>query len=329
MLQAFIITLREGLEAFLIIAISLAYLRKSGRHALVPAIHWGVAVSIVVSIAAGMLLQRVSNQALWEGVLAIVAAVLVASLTVHMWRVAKRMKREIEGRLHASAIRAGFAAFLGVFGFTVLMITREGMETALLINALLFQVQSLQLVVGAMAGLLCAAGVAWLWSRYGHRVNLAYFFQVTAIFLLKRFSDSPCTAWARRGTSACTNAGGPMQAYSMDLRERALLDSDAGMKAADVAVKYRVSGSWVRLLKQRRRETGEVAPRVQRHGRRRMLEPHLHTLAALIAEQPDRTLAELKDALGTPARLATIWRAVAALDVTVKKNGPALRTRST
>ena len=62
-----------------------------------------------------------------------------------------------------------------------------------------------------------------------------------------------------------------MQAYSMDLRERALLDSDAGMKAADVAVKYRVSGSWVRLLKQRRRETGEVAPRVQRHGRRRML----------------------------------------------------------
>ena len=81
-----------------------------------------------------------------------------------------------------------------------------------------------------------------------------------------------------------------MQAYSMDLRERALLDSDAGMKAADVAVKYRVSGSWVRLLKQRRRETGEVAPRVQRHGRRRMLEPHLHTLAALIAEQPDRTV---------------------------------------
>ena len=59
-----------------------------------------------------------------------------------------------------------------------------------------------------------------------------------------------------------------MRAYSMDLRERALLDSDAGMKAADVAAKYRVSGSWVRLLKQRRRETGEVAPRVQRHGRR-------------------------------------------------------------
>ena len=70
-----------------------------------------------------------------------------------------------------------------------------------------------------------------------------------------------------------------MRAYSMDLRERALLDSDAGMKAAEVAAKYRVSGSWVRLLKQRRRDTGEVAPRVQRHGRRGMLEPHLHTRA--------------------------------------------------
>ena len=69
------------------------------------------------------------------------------------------------------------------------------------------------------------------------------------------------------------------------------------MKAADVAAKYRVSGSWVRRLKQRRRDTGEVAPRVQRHGRRGMREPHLHTLAALIAAHPDRTLAELKDAL--------------------------------
>lgn len=119
-----------------------------------------------------------------------------------------------------------------------------------------------------------------------------------------------------------------MRAYSMELRERALLDSDAGMKAADVAAQYRVSGSWVRLLKQRRRETGEVAPRVQRHGRRRMLESHLHTLAALIAEQPDRTRAELKDLRGTPASVPTIWRAVQDLDVTVKQNGPAVRTRS-
>ena len=119
-----------------------------------------------------------------------------------------------------------------------------------------------------------------------------------------------------------------MRAYSMDLRERALLDSDAGMKAADVAAKYRVSGSWVRLLKQRRRDTGEVAPRGQRQGRRGMLEPHLHTLAALIAAHPDRTLAELQDALATPASVPTVWRAVRALGLPVTKNGPPGRTRS-
>jgi high-affinity iron transporter len=71
-----------------------------------------------------------------------------------------------------------------VFVFTLLMITREGMETALLMNALLFQVKSIQIIVGAAAGTLVAAFVAWLWSRYGHRVNLTRFFQVTAVFLL-------------------------------------------------------------------------------------------------------------------------------------------------
>ncbi len=93
------------------------------------------------------------------------------------------MKREIEENLKKSTLKVGAGAFLGVFGFTVLMITREGMETALMMNALLFQVRSVALVTGAVAGVVCAAGVAWLWSLYGHRVNLGLFFQVTAIFL--------------------------------------------------------------------------------------------------------------------------------------------------
>ena len=183
MLQAFVITLREGLEAFLIIAISLAYLKKTGRRGLIPAVHWGIGVSIFVSIAAGVAFARASNQALWEGILAIVAAALVASLTVHMWRAGKRMKSQIEGRLEASSTKTGTAAFLGVFGFTLLMITREGMETALLMNALIFQVKSAQIVGGAVAGTVVSACIAWLWSRYGHRVNLAKFFQATAVFL--------------------------------------------------------------------------------------------------------------------------------------------------
>ena len=183
MLQAFVITLREGLEAFLIVAISLAYLRKTGRQRLVPAVHWGIVVSVIVSIAAGILLQRASNQALWEGVLALAAAVLVTTLIVHMWRHARRLKREIEERLEQSALETGAKAFLGIFLFTLLMITREGMETAMLMGTLFFQVQAADVIGGAVAGTLCAAAVAWLWSRYGHRINLALFFQVTAVFL--------------------------------------------------------------------------------------------------------------------------------------------------
>ena len=181
--QAFIITLREGLEAFLIIAISLAYLRKSGKHQLIPAVHWGIGISVLLSIGAGILFQRASNQALWEGVLALVAAVLVASLIVHMWRHARRLKQEIEAHLEQSAQKVGGKALAGVFLFTLLMITREGMETAMLMNALLFQVRASELVIGAAAGTVCAAILAWLWSRHGHRVNLGLFFQVTAVFL--------------------------------------------------------------------------------------------------------------------------------------------------
>jgi transposase len=120
-----------------------------------------------------------------------------------------------------------------------------------------------------------------------------------------------------------------MRAYSMDLRTRVFRDLDAGLMPDAVAERYHVSGSWVRLLRQRRRDTGEIGPRVQRYGPRRKLEPHLHTLQALIAEQSDRTLAELRDALGVPVSIPTIWRAVEDLRLRVKKNRTPLRTRST
>jgi high-affinity iron transporter len=183
MYPAFIITLREGLEAFLIVAISLAYLRKTGRTQLVSAVHWGIGVSILISMGAAYLFNKASNQALWEGVLALVAAALVATLIVHMWRHAKRMKREIEERLESSAAKLGAKAFLGVFLFTCLMITREGMETALLMGTLIAQKTTTDIIAGAALGVVVAAGIAALWSRFGHRVNLALFFQVTAVFL--------------------------------------------------------------------------------------------------------------------------------------------------
>jgi high-affinity iron transporter len=180
MLQAFVITLREGLEAFLIVAISLSYLRKSGRAPLTAAVHWGIAVAVALSALAGYLLHNAANQERFEGPLALIASASVTWMVVHMWRTGRRMKNDIEVRLRSSSVRPGVAAFTGVFLFTLLMVSREGMETALLLMQLR---ETVPLVIGAAAGVLGAAGVAWLWSRYGRRVNLGLFFQATAIFL--------------------------------------------------------------------------------------------------------------------------------------------------
>lgn len=180
MLQAFVITLREGLEAFLIVAISLAYLRKSGRRELTGAVHLGIVAAVVLSALGGYLLYNAANQELFEGPLALLAAVSVTWMVVHMWRAGRHMKSDIEGRLASSTGKAAAGAFAGVFLFTVLMVTREGMETALLLLQLK---ETLNLVIGAALGVAGAAALAALWSKYGHRVNLGLFFQVTAIFL--------------------------------------------------------------------------------------------------------------------------------------------------
>ena len=84
MLQAFVITLREGIEAFLIVAISLAYLRRSGRQELAAAVRLGILAALAISGLGGYLLYHAENQEWLEGPLAIVAAVSVLSLTIHM-----------------------------------------------------------------------------------------------------------------------------------------------------------------------------------------------------------------------------------------------------
>ena len=178
MLQALVIVFREGFEAFLTVAIIVAYLKKTGRNALRPAVWWGIAVSVLASFGLGYLLQTI-NQPLWEGVMALVAAVLVASFVIHIWRVAPTMKRDMETRLEQRA--SGKWAWIGVFGFTLLMITREGMETALM----LIQVGRMpRFWIGCALGVAAAASMSWLWAHYGHRINVKRFFQVTGLFLL-------------------------------------------------------------------------------------------------------------------------------------------------
>jgi transposase len=120
-----------------------------------------------------------------------------------------------------------------------------------------------------------------------------------------------------------------MAPYSMDLRQRVARAWDAGLDAESIAAKYDVSRAWVHRLIQRRRETGSLAPRRQTKFRGRTLTPPQEDrLAGLITAQPDATLAELREALATPAALSTIWRAIGRLGLTVKKNGTRRRTTS-
>jgi transposase len=117
-----------------------------------------------------------------------------------------------------------------------------------------------------------------------------------------------------------------MAPYSKDLRTRVLEDRDAGMASKDVATKFRVSRSWVNRLVQRRRETGEVEPRPQTVFKKHAFAGQEDQLRALVNAQPDRTLAELREALRSSASLSSVWRALDRLQLTVKKNGTRRRT---
>jgi len=184
MWQGFTIALREGIEAFLIVALTLSYLKRTGRLALSRAVYAGIGVSLATCTAAGFLFARAENQPLWEGVLALTAAALVGSLLVYMKRVSSRMRSDLERRLEARAATPSTRrAFLGVFLFTLLMITREGMETVLLVTTALFQMKSTPVLVGLGLGVAGAAVIAVLWTRLGRGVDIRGLLNVSALFL--------------------------------------------------------------------------------------------------------------------------------------------------
>src|SRR4249920_1239882 len=91
MLQILIITMREGIEAFLIVAITAGILRQTGRAALLPALYWGTGIAVFVSFIASLFFAQAENKPLWEGVLAAAAAVVVLTMTIYMWRTARTM----------------------------------------------------------------------------------------------------------------------------------------------------------------------------------------------------------------------------------------------
>lgn len=184
MLATFMITLREGLEALLVVAITASYLRQTGRVALLPPVRWAVGTALALSVVLGYFLMRVGGLGhFWEGWLAVAAAVMVAWCVVHMLRHGRHLKREITGKLDAAADNGPRAAAL-VFVFVLLMVGREGVETATMLAALAVNAGALDMAAAGLAGFALAALIAGAWSRYGHRVNLPLFFRVTAVFMV-------------------------------------------------------------------------------------------------------------------------------------------------
>jgi high-affinity iron transporter len=174
MLNSFIIVMREGFESFLLVAVGLAYLLNKG-------VDENVAVGLFGATIGGYITQFFANEALREAVLGAIAVVMVGTLVIHMWRTGPKIQQRMRERLSAVSSKSSrVAAVLGVFLFTFLMITREGMETALL----LMQVRDSNLVSGALLGLVAAIVFAWGWARFGHLINVKRFFQVTGTFLL-------------------------------------------------------------------------------------------------------------------------------------------------
>lgn len=203
MLNSFIIVLREGFESFLLVAVILAYLRKSGQQWLSTSVYVAIATALAASgglayvlnhgvddaivqsmfgeFIGGYISQFFANEALREAVLGAIAVVMVGTLVIHMWRSGPKIQQRMRERLSEVSSRSSrLAAISGIFLFTFLMITREGMETALL----LMQVKDPNLISGALLGLAAAVTFAIGWAKFGHLLNLKRFFQVTSIFLL-------------------------------------------------------------------------------------------------------------------------------------------------
>lgn len=185
MYETLLITFREGLEAFLMVAVATLYLRKTGRESLVAAVRTGLGVSVLGSALLGVVLAQIGSMSpFWEGVLALVAAAAVVWCVVHMRKMGRHMGAEISGGLGKASLLDGSKAWWAVFGFTCFMVGREGVETAAMLASLAGNAELRYMSVGGAIGVACAGAVAWAWVRFGRSVDLSRFFNVTGVFML-------------------------------------------------------------------------------------------------------------------------------------------------
>ncbi|HET6382040.1 MAG TPA: Fe-S-containing protein [Armatimonadota bacterium] len=197
LLQSFVITLREGMEAALAIAIVLAYLKRSDREDLSRSVYWGLASALVVSAIGAVIFHMLAaNTDAYEGYFMVLGAFLVAGMVYWMWRTSKWVKGEIEQKLGSllgseSAGRSDAAVSeaqtrrgaAGVFLFVFLMVGREGVETILFLSAVSLNTTALLNFAGGVLGLAAAVAFGVLFVRGSIRVNLRQFFSVTTAIL--------------------------------------------------------------------------------------------------------------------------------------------------
>jgi FTR1 family protein len=188
MFEALVITLREGVEAALVIGIILAALERSGRGALKRQVFAGLGAGIAASLVGAVVVARLGiSEEHWEGGLMLLGAVFVVSMVFWMWRTAAGLKGAIESRV-ASVTAAGAAgqapAGWGLFFLTFVLVLREGLETVLFLAAVNLTTEALLSFLGGVLGLVLATifGVALV--RGSVRIDLGRFFKVTEIVLL-------------------------------------------------------------------------------------------------------------------------------------------------
>jgi len=181
MLQAFIITLREGVEAALIVGITLAYLAKIGRDDLRKAVYAALGAAFVGSIGIAIVISRLNwNEDVFEGWIMLVAAFFVVTMVVFMMKTGRKLKGEIEGKV---GLLVGKDAWIGLFFFVFLMVLREGAETVLILSAVSLNSTELMSFLGTLLGVLAAIAFGVMFVKGSVRINLQKFFRVTTAIL--------------------------------------------------------------------------------------------------------------------------------------------------
>ncbi|MFM6040884.1 MAG: FTR1 family protein [Sphaerospermopsis kisseleviana] len=193
-LPTFVITLREGVEAALVVGIVLALLQKAKQSQLNSWVYAGVGVGIIVSALIGVLFTGIIKflgsinpqytsvvEPTLEGVFSILAIIMLSWMLIWMTKQARFMKAQVEGAVN-EALTENSNAGWGVFSLILVAVVREGFETVLFVAAN-FQ-QGLLPTLGALGGLVTAAGIGVLLFKWGVKINIRQFFQIMGVLLV-------------------------------------------------------------------------------------------------------------------------------------------------